>query len=324
MESQNYILKKLFQALLTIFIVLILNYFLFRVLPGDPIRVLIRTPRMSTQALEQIQAQFGLNQSWYIQFLYYLRDLFQGNLGTSFAYREPVLKVILERVPPTLLLVGISTLLSIILGIIVGLVIAWKRGSKLDVIGLGISLILYSMPTFWVGIIMIMLFAVYLQIFPTGLMQLPGEYHPNLWARALSLARHMFLPVFTFSFILIGEYVLIMRNSLLEVFQEDYMTTARAKGISHVELLKRHALPNAMLPMVSLIAINLGFVVAGAIQIETVFSWPGLGGLIYSALLNRDYPLLQGLFLFITVCVIGANLCADLLYGYLDPRIKSS
>ncbi len=277
---------------------------------------------MSTQALEQIQAQFGLNQSWYIQFLYYLRDLFQGNLGTSFAYREPVLKVILERVPPTLLLVGISTLFSIILGIIVGLVLAWKRGSKLDVIGLGISLILYSMPTFWVGIIMIMFFAVYLQIFPTGLMQLPGEYHPNLWARALSLARHMFLPVFTFSFILIGEYVLIMRNSLLEVFQEDYMTTARAKGISHVELLKRHALPNAMLPMVSLIAINLGFVVAGAIQIETVFSWPGLGRYAVQSLNIMEYAPIQGFIIFMGVIYVLANLAVDLLYAVLDPRVQ--
>ena len=133
----------------------------------------------------------------------------------------------------------------------------------------------------------------------------------------------MFLPTVTFALILIGEYVLIMRNSLLEVMSEDYMLTARAKGVSNRNLLRRHALPNAMLPMVTLIAMNLGFIVGGAIQIETVFSWPGLGRLMYTALMGRDYPLLQGIFLVVTVCVVGANLCADLLYRYLDPRVKS-
>jgi hypothetical protein len=180
------------------------------------------------------------------------------------------------------------------------------------------------MPTFWVGIIMLMIFAVYWNIFPLWGMGMPGVQYPTFWAELLSKLRHLFLPVITFTLILIGEYALIMLNSLLEVMHEDYMLTARAKGVSNTDLLRRHALPNAMLPMVTLIAINLGFIIGGAIQIETVFSWPGLGRLMYSALTDRDYPVLQGLFLFITICVILANLGADIILLVGEGRVSSS
>ncbi|MDW7740534.1 MAG: ABC transporter permease [Bacillota bacterium] len=320
---RGYLLKKFVQALITVFIVIIMNFFLFRIMPGDPIRVLIRNPRISSEALERVREQFGLNENRLVQFWIYLRDLFSGDLGVSFNYRQPVLDVIMERVPATLLLIGTATVLSIIIGVILGVILAWKRGTRLDITGLSISLILYSMPTFWVAIIMVMIFAVYWQIFPLGGMGMPGVFHTTLWSELLSRLRYLFLPTVTFALILIGEYVLIMRSSLLEVMREDYMLTARAKGVSNRNLLRKHALPNAMLPVVTLIAINLGFIVGGAIQIETVFSWPGLGRLMYSALTNRDYPVLQGLFLFVTVAVVGANFCADILYRYLDPRVKS-
>jgi peptide/nickel transport system permease protein len=323
LNMRGYLLKKFVQALITVFIVIIMNFFLFRIMPGDPIRVLIRNPRISSEALERVREQFGLNESRLVQFWIYLRDLFSGDLGVSFNYRQPVLDVIMERVPATLLLIGTATVLSIIIGVILGVILAWKRGTRLDITGLSISLILYSMPTFWVAIIMVMIFAVYWQIFPLGGMGMPGVFHTTLWSELLSRLRYLFLPTVTFALILIGEYVLIMRSSLLEVMREDYMLTARAKGVSNRNLLRKHALPNAMLPVVTLIAINLGFIVGGAIQIETVFSWPGLGRLMYSALTNRDYPVLQGLFLFVTVAVVGANFCADILYRYLDPRVKS-
>jgi len=170
---------------------------------------------------------------------------------------------------------------------------------------------------------MVMIFAMHWQIFPLGGMGMPGVYYTTIWGQLASTLRYLFLPAITFALILVGEYVLIMRSSLLEVLREDYMLTARAKGVSNRNLLRKHALPNAMLPVVTLIAINLGFIVGGAIQIETVFSWPGLGRLMYAALTNRDYPVLQGLFLFVTIAVVGANFCADILYRYLDPRVKS-
>ncbi len=320
---RGYLLRKFLQALVTIFIVILMNFFLFRIMPGDPIRVLIRNPKISADALERVREQFGLNESRLVQFWIYLRDLFSGDFGTSFNYRQPVIDIIIERIPATVLLIGTATILSIIIGVLLGVIFAWKRGTKLDVIGLSISLILYSMPTFWVAIIMVMIFAVYWKIFPLGGMGMPGAFYSSAWAELASQLRYMFLPTVTFALILIGEYVLIMRSSLLEVMREDYMLTARAKGVSKKNLLTRHAMPNAMLPVVTLIAINLGFIVGGAIQIETVFSWPGLGRLMYAALTNRDYPVLQGLFLLITIAVIGANFCADILYRYLDPRVKS-
>jgi peptide/nickel transport system permease protein len=210
-----------------------------------------------------------------------------------------------------------------VIGVFLGVIFAWKRGTKLDIFGLSFSLVLYSMPTFWVAIIMVMIFSVYWKIFPLGGTGMPGMIYSSVWAQMASQLRYLFLPATTFALILIGEYVLIMRSSLLEVMREDYMLTARAKGVSNRSMLMKHAMPNAMLPVVTLIAINLGFIVGGAIQIETVFSWPGLGRLMYTALTNRDYPILQGLFLLITIAVIAANFCADILYRYLDPRVKS-
>ncbi len=323
MNMRNYLVTKFIQALITVFIVIGMNFFLFRIMPGDPIRVLIRNPKISADSLARVREQFGLNEGRLVQFWIYLRDLFTGDFGSSFNYRQPVLDIIMERVPATVLLVGTATVLSIIIGVLLGVILAWKRGTRLDVIGLSVSLILYSMPTFWVAIIMVMIFAVYWQIFPLGGMGLPGVFYTSYWAELASKGRYLFLPTITFALILVGEYVLIMRSSLLEVMREDYMLTARAKGVSNRNLLRRHALPNAMLPVVTLIAINLGFIVGGAIQIETVFSWPGLGRLMYTALTNRDYPVLQGLFLFVTIAVVGANFCADILYRYLDPRVKS-
>lgn len=311
------------QAFITVFIVIVMNFFLFRIMPGDPIRVLIRNPKISADSLERVREQFGLNESRLVQFWIYLRDLFSGEFGSSFNYRQPVMEVIMERVPATVMLIGTATVLSIIIGVLLGVILAWKRGTRIDIAGLSISLILYSMPTFWVAIIMVMIFAVYWKIFPLGGMGMPGVYYTTIWGQLASNLRYLFLPTITFALILVGEYVLIMRSSLLEVIREDYMLTARAKGVTNRNLLLKHAMPNAMLPVVTLIAINLGFIVGGAIQIETVFSWPGLGRLMYSALTNRDYPVLQGLFLLVTVAVVGANFCADILYRYLDPRVKS-
>jgi peptide/nickel transport system permease protein len=320
---RGYLFRKFLQALVTIFIVIVMNFFLFRIMPGDPIRVLIRNPKISADALERVREQFGLNEGRLMQFWIYLRDLFSGDLGTSFNYRQPVIDIIMERIPATVLLVGTATVLSIVIGVFLGVIFAWKRGTKLDIFGLSFSLVLYSMPTFWVAIIMVMIFSVYWKIFPLGGTGMPGMIYSSVWAQMASQLRYLFLPATTFALILIGEYVLIMRSSLLEVMREDYMLTARAKGVSNRSMLMKHAMPNAMLPVVTLIAINLGFIVGGAIQIETVFSWPGLGRLMYTALTNRDYPILQGLFLLITIAVIAANFCADILYRYLDPRVKS-
>ncbi len=321
--SKGIIARKLFYALITILIVLIFNYILFRVLPGDPLAMIMRNPKATPERIEAIRQFYGLDQAWYIQFTTYFRHLLRGDLGTSFVHKAPVAEVMASRILPTLLMVGLAEVIAILVGILIGIAAAWKRGTKLDVGMLGFSLVTYSVPTFWLGMIMVVVFCVQLRLFPTSGMLTPGKSFASTGAMIGDLLRHLVLPVLTMSLVLIGEYALTMRNTLIDVLSEDYITTARAKGFRERYILMKHAVPNAMLPMITIIAINIGFVVAGAIQIETIFSWPGLGRLMYEALGARDYPLLQGVFLLVTVSVVLANVLADITYSYIDPRVKS-
>jgi peptide/nickel transport system permease protein len=321
--SKGIIAKKLFYALITILIVLVFNYILFRVLPGDPLAMMMRNPRATPEQVEAVKQLYGLDQPWYIQFFTYFKHLFEGNLGTSFIYKASVTEVISTRILPTILMVGLAEVIAILVGILFGVVAAWKRGTKIDVGTLGFSLVTYSVPTFWLGMIMVVIFCVQLRWFPTSGMLTPGKTFLTAGAKMGDLLRHLVLPVLTMSLVLIGEYALTMRNTLIDVLSEDYIITARAKGFRERYILMKHALPNAMLPMITIIAINIGFVVAGAIQIETIFSWPGLGRLMYEALGARDYPLLQGVFLLTTISVVLANVLADISYSYIDPRVKN-
>jgi len=314
--------RKLFQALLTIFIILVINYFLFRVMPGDPAAMLVRNPRMSPEAVQKVSEMFGLGKPWYEQFGIYLANLAQGNLGTSFIYKAPVTGIIMERLLATLLLTVVAEVLAILGGVLLGIVAAWKRGKKVDVAALGFALVTYAMPTFWLGILMVVFFAVTLRWFPTSGMMTPSLSLAGFWQQVPDVLWHMVLPSVTLALVLMGEYALIMRNSLVDVLTEDYITTARAKGAPERRVLRSHALPNAMIPMVTLIAMNLSFTITGALQVETVFSWPGLGRLMYDALAGRDYPLLQGIFLITAIAVVGANFLTDLTYRLLDPRVK--
>lgn len=317
------IVKKLFYALITILIVLVFNYILFRVLPGNPLAMMMRNPRATPEMVEGIKQLYGLDQSWYIQFFTYFKNMLSGDFGTSFVFKAPVIQVIAGRILPTVILLGLAEILAIVVGILIGILAAWKRGTKLDVGTLGFSLITYSVPTFWLGMIMVVVFCVGLHLFPTSGMFTPGRSFASIGAMLNDLSQHLVLPVLTMALVLIGEYALTMRNTLIDVLSEDYITTARAKGFRERYVLTKHALPNAMLPMITIIAINIGFIVGGAIQIETIFSWPGLGRLMYEALSARDYPLLQGIFLLVTVCVILANVLADITYSYIDPRVKN-
>jgi len=227
-----------------------------------------------------------------------------------------------NRLMATLLLAFFAQLFAIFLGVIIGTVSAAFRGKKIDVVALGFALFIYAIPAFWLGIVLVSFFSVRLGSLPLNGMVVAGYSHPTTWAYIKDVANHLVLPVFSMGLAICGGYTMIMRGSLLDVLTEDYITTARAKGFKRKDIVMKHALPNAMLPMVTVIAINLGFMIGGAIQTETVFSWPGIGRLVYEALMARDYPILQGAFLIISITVIVANFIADILYGYLDPRIK--
>jgi peptide/nickel transport system permease protein len=317
---------KLAGAVLGLAFVLVFNFFLFRVLPGDPAKSLTRNRLVPAEQVEALRSSFGLGKPLPQQFAAYVRDTLRGNLGISYKFRRPVSDVIAERIWPTVLLLGLSTMLSTVIGLWIGIRGAWRRGSLFDRVSLGASLALYAMPEFWLGILLLIAFGVGVGplpgLFPTGGLSSPGTDLTSL-AGALDVARHLFLPCVTLTLGYLAEYALVMRSSLLDELGEDYLVTARAKGLREALVLRRHAVPNALLPTTTLIFLNLGFVVSGAITIETVYSWPGLGLLSYEALQTPDYPLLQGLFLLFSAAVILANVLADLLYGYLDPRVRT-
>jgi peptide/nickel transport system permease protein len=335
------ILKKLAWSIITILFVIILNFFLFRVLPGDPARAGIRDPRLKEDAIEMLRVRFGLDKPVIncfeslnpikvgsctvnpldTQFFIYARNLFQGELGISYHTNRPVADILAERLWNTVLLIGAGQILAIIIGVIFGVFAAWKARTSIDYSAVITSLMAWSLPTFWLAIIL--LFWGSNNGLPLAGKSTPGSSALPLLQQWADIASHMLLPTLTYTIVYMGEYTLIMRSSLMDVLSEDYILTAKAKGLSTFQILKDHALKNAMLPLVTVIAINLGFTVAGAIQIEAVFSWPGLGGAIFEAVGRRDFPVLQGAFVLIAVTVIFANFLADLTYNYLDPRVQT-
>jgi peptide/nickel transport system permease protein len=330
----GYLLRKVGWALLTIAVVITFNFVLFRVLPGDPEKSGMRDPRLSPAAVEALRERFGLDKELFLdfsggnpldtQYVAYLRALARGDLGTSYAFRDQAVSDMLgQALVNTLWLVVPSQILSILIGTGLGLFAAWRRGRPLDVASLTFSLFMWSLPTFFLGVILLVAGANWFGLPTSGRITIGADF-ATFWDLALDVGSHLLLPTLTLTLVLLGEYMLIMRSSVLDVFGEDYILTARAKGLSTYRIIRGHALRNAMLPMVTLIALNLGFTVAGAIQVEAVYSWPGLGALTVNAVADRDYPVLQGAFLLIAVAVVVANLAAELVYGVLDPRVSEA
>jgi peptide/nickel transport system permease protein len=314
------VLVKIAFAIGTLIFVLAFNFFLFRI-AGDPIRDLNRNPRLTPEARAEIIKERGLDKGLVTQFGVYLGDTLKGDLGTSYETNESVASELWKALPNTVILVGSATVISALLGSWLGVVAASRRGRLLDTNITQGSLILYSAPEFFLGMTLIWIFAVKLGAFPTGLKSDPGVEFSTLgyWWNVI---QHAALPVLTLAFGLLGQYVVIMRSALTDVLNEDFVTTARAIGLPRSRVLRKHAVPNALLPVVTLISLNLGFVVSGAITIEALFSWPGIGDLTVEAIGQQDLPMLQGIFLLSSAAVILANLVADILLTYLDPRVR--
>jgi len=318
----GFVSGKILSAVLTIFVIICANFAIFRVVPGDPVRLLFGDPRAGPKRIEEMRRLFGLDGTLWEQFVAYLRQLFlHGDLGFSFVHRVPVIEVILDRVPQTLLLIVTALMIAVVLGTILGAIAGWKTGTKFDAIIVTVSLGFYSIPTFILGILLMMIFTFALGLFPTGGMDTIGAGYTG-WAYVGDVAWHMFLPCGAIVIWYIGEYVILTRSAMQDVLGQDYITLARAKGLKESVVLRRHALRNAILPVVTITGINLAFAVAGVIEAETVFRWPGVGRLLYDSVMSRDYPVLQGLFLIFAVVIVLANLAVDLIYGYIDPRIK--
>jgi peptide/nickel transport system permease protein len=335
-QRLDFVIRKLGFSVLTLVAVLIFNFFLFRIVPGDPVQMII-SPRMRPETRDRIRHEYGLDKPVWLnvdeakatgnagavfdsQFFYYVRNLARGDLGESFSQRQPVAELIGNRLGPTLLLIATGQIAGVVFGSMLGLVAAWKKKSLIDGAAMFVGLTVWALPAFWLGIILLIMARGHL---PMGGLMRPGSSYPSDWAKVQDIARHLALPATTLALLLFGAYMLVVRNTTLEVLAEDYILTAKAKGLSAWRVLKDHALKNASLPLVTIIALDLGYALGGTIQVETIFSWPGIGRLMFDSIGHRDYPVLQGVFLILAIGVIGANFLADLTYVILDPRVKA-
>ncbi|MEU5660601.1 ABC transporter permease [Streptomyces sp. NPDC047737] len=318
----RYAAGKLAGAAVSLFAVLVTSFFLFRLIPGDPVKQMTGGRQVSTEQIAAMRKEFGLDLPLWQQFTEYCGKALTGDFGTSYQFRAPVMDKITEALPATLLLTGTAFVIYTVIGIWLGARSAWRNGSAGDRFHTAFALTLYSVPSFWLGLLLIITLSVGIGpvpgLFPTGGMESGSE---SGFAYVVDVAHHLVLPVVTLVAVEYARTLLVMRSSLLDEMGSDYLTTARAKGLRDDLVRRRHAVPNAMLPTVTLLFVNLGNTVAGAILVETVFSWPGLGGLFYQALSVPDLPLVQALFFIFAAAVILMNTLADVIYPLLDPRV---
>jgi peptide/nickel transport system permease protein len=318
-RGTNYVIKRTLFGLMTVLVAVTLNFVLFRAAPGDPASAL-RCRACTPEFKEEQRREFGLDKSKLEQYGIYMKELLQGNLGSSFTTRRPVWDELGPALANTLPMIALGTAFAIVFGILSGVVAAWRRGTWADWGNVSTSLFFYSLPTQWLGLMLVIVFAGTLPV--SGISDPFLEFtDPSWWEVFVDRMKHMILPSLTLGLVLYGDYALVTRSALLNTLGEDYILTARAKGLGSWAIVRKHALRNALLPISTLIAISLGYLVGGSILVEAVFSYPGIGLEVYDAVFERDYPVLQGAFLILTLSVVLANYAADLLYLKLDPRI---
>ena len=317
----RYALSRLGLAVPVVLAIVVINFLIIHMVPGDPVQALIGDFPAPPDYVEQVRHEFGLDQPLAVQLVRYIENLAQGNLGFSFANRQPVLGLLLARAGTTLLLMIPALTAAALLGIVLALAAAPRAGSIYDSSITALSLFGYSVPVFWLGQVLVILFAIQLEWLPAqGMISLRNT--PTGWAAVRDVLWHLVLPAFCITIFFVAVVARVARASVLRVLTEDFVVTATAKGLSRRYVLWRHVLPNAMIPVMTVIGYNFGHSLTGAILVETVFAWPGLGNLFVTSIGNRDYPVLQGILLASGVMVVLANLATDLLYGVLDPRVR--
>ena len=321
--TPSFLLRRLFYGLLLMLGVVILNFLLIRLAPGDPAVVIAGEMGGGDEALlAAIRAEYGLDKPVLVQLGIYIGNVLRGDLGQSFFFNQPVATLIGNRIGPTILLVLSAQVLSILMGVFLGVIAARKPNGVLSGFVSVFSTIGYAVPVFWTGIMLIILFASVFPIFPVEGMQSVRLRSAGLWTRTLDIAHHLVLPAFTLALIYLAQYARLSRASMLEVLGSDYIRTARAKGASERTVLFKHALRNASLPILTVAGLQFGNLISGALLVETVFNWPGMGRLAFDSILRRDYPTIMGVLFFASAMVVVANLLTDLSYRLADPRLR--
>jgi ABC-type dipeptide/oligopeptide/nickel transport system permease component len=317
----SYALRRFAQLIPIILVIVIVNFILIRLAPGDPVAYIIGDAPVPEEQVNELRRQLGLDLPVFRQLVIYLGSIAQGDFGYSFISRAPVLDIIMERLPATLLLMITQYVLAIIAGIILGVISARRQGSVTDAGVTLLSVVGFSVPVFWLGQMLMLVFSTQLGLFPAqGMLSLRYDLGP--FGKALDIAHHLVLPAITLALFNLGLIARLTRSNMLQVLRLEYIIFARSKGLSEGTVIYRHALRNAVLPVVTIIGLNLRTIVAGAVLTETVFAWPGLGRLTFDAINTRDYPVLMAMFIFVGFVVVIANLLTDIAYAWLDPRIR--
>jgi peptide/nickel transport system permease protein len=318
---QNYLLRRLVWCLAAICVITCVNFLIIKLVPGDPVRAVIGEYPAPPDYIARIREEFGLDQPLYIQFARYVHNVIRGDFGFSFANRHAVLPLIIERAQYTLLLIIPSLLISLVLGIALALISVRKMNGALDNTISGVVLLGYSTPSFWLGQILVLVFAVGLSWLPAAGMR-SLRVQSTGWAGMWDVWVHMLMPMACIIAFKLAVFLRVARASVFGVMHEDFVTTARAKGVSERSVLWRHVLPNAIIPVIAVVGFHFGNALTSSILVETVFAWPGLGSLFVSSIANRDFPVLQGILVLSTAMVVIANFAADVLSSLADPRVR--
>lgn len=316
---------KILQYVGVLFVALTLNFLLPRLMPGNPLELLAgaEVGMMSAEERQQVVEAVGLDRPLHIQYIDYIGDIFTGNFGYSYRQNRPIIDMIVERIPWTLFLAISSLIFSALIGIILGALAAVRRGGLFDILTLNSMIVIDSLPSFWIGMLGISIFAVRLGLLPSqGAFTPASNYEGIEYYR--DVVEHAILPIATLSIISTPRIFLMMRYAMIGVIGEDFIRTARAKGLTELFILSKHTIPNALIPVATVLALRFGYAFGGTVVIETVFSYPGLGRLIFEAVRGRDYPVMQAGFLLFTIAVLVSSLFADWLYPKLDPRVRAT
>jgi peptide/nickel transport system permease protein len=316
-----YVVRKVFLSLITILIVMALNFGLMHAAPGSPVTVLLGQNMSNPEYVAAMTEKYGLDQPLHVQFLRYLSELLHGNLGNSIIFSRPVTEIIGEKILPTISLVLLASAIGLVLGTLMGMAAARKEGKVLDAAYSGTAYFLNAMPSFWLALMLIIIFSVQLGWFPTsGMEDVRANY--TGFAHWMDVGRHMFLPLLTLVLLDIPYYFRIAKSSVIQVNNEDYIMTFKAAGMSERRIFKRYVLKNAILPVITVFGITMAYLIAGVALVEIVFAWPGTGRVMLTAITQRDYPVLMGIYLLMSIMVCFTMIAIDVIYAVLDPRIR--